>query len=136
MSRPFERVLLVGGPFDGTWREVEQGSTFIEAVHYPPASCAYAPAGPDAMMATFTRYRYDRQGWTVQGDPQKPNEYRFVFTHGHTSATLFDRLLEKYAPTSEQQIKQLEEELRFTRESLRIANEMIANHHRTRLGIK
>lgn len=131
------KVLLVGGRFDGKLRDIDdpEREPFIEMNYVPPLSAEYMPdRDPQATSFMIERVNYQRIRWTVIDD-QGQQCYRYVYAYCRSPAQLFDRLLEHYAPTKDERIKALEEEVRDLSRTLREANMMIGNHHRARLGL-
>jgi hypothetical protein len=124
MSNQLQRVLIVGGPFDGTWRLVDAAYTAILPIdHASPASAEYRP-GEEEAAVSLTRYIYRRTEWNVQSEHNKPAVYRFVYVLDLKVDQLFDRLLESYRPTADARITALERQVRALQEALERANMM------------
>lgn len=132
MSNEIQRVLLVGGPVDGTWRQVvPEHEAYILINYMPPPAVAYA-GEPSQTQFEVKQYEYRRTGWNIQHEPGESAVYRFVYVHGLNARQLFERLLEHYGPTKDERIKQLEEQLRSAIGALQSANVMLGAHHKAR----
>lgn len=117
MNRPkkLERCLLVGGPQDGKWRDVDPMDMVIEARDTQPLSCR-APIDPMQASVTIRRVVYQRLPWKVGAE-----EIRSVFVlEGMTPAQLFDAFLQCYGQQAEAfaEKQRLEQELKDTQNVL------------------
>jgi hypothetical protein len=104
-----EKVLLIGGRFDGAWREVESDRMYIELPWSPPVPIT--PYGSIEHLSTqciIERVQYKRTDWRFGGEKSEDTQFRHIFVHQLTSAEMFDRLLQGYLP---QKMKALEDEL-------------------------
>lgn len=103
MGKEMKSVLLVGGPFDGHWKEVDTSLQVVEVMHSDLVPVENWPAnGPPPSMpssTTFTRHAYTRTTWSVSENEYNTPGSRFVYvavTDRISTGALFDKLLEGY----------------------------------------
>lgn len=110
LDKNLESVLLIGGRFDGTWREVQKDEQVIELNWSDPAPIEVQLTNPDVSNFKVEQVLYRRIVWGfgMAADGVTP-EIRSFFVHELTAAQIVDRLMESYKP---KRFAELEEQLR------------------------
>lgn len=106
MNKSMQRVLLVGGPLDGQWKEVDVNNCFAEFSHSelpPPAELLLPIVPPPAelplpIVTMRERLVYERTTWSIGDDHTSTGAVRHVYVIGGGRAQLFDKLLQGYKP--------------------------------------